>query len=343
MRQLLTESVLLSLLGGAAGLLLASASLDTLLGLQPEGLPRLAEVRIDRVVAAFATLLSLSTGILFGIFPALQMTQLSTAQALREAGRGLLSSRGARVRGGLVIGQLALAMVLLAGAGLLLRSFNHLRQVDPGFRTESALTFRLSLPETAYPSEARRAAFLDELLTRLRSLPGVRETGAVAGLPLSGMRFNISFEVAGRPPVAQAQQPSIEVRVASADYFEAMGIPVKRGRGFDHRDQMAAPPVVVLSEGAVRRFFPGEEPLGERLTIGMGRDEGLPFPGGEVVGVVGDVKEAGLSKVAPPAVYLPHAQLGIVSMDVLLRTSVSPRSLVLRWRRSCTSSTRSFP
>ena len=175
LRQLLTESVLLSLLGGAAGLLLASASLDTLLGLQPEGLPRLAEVKIDRVVAAFATLLSLSTGILFGIFPALQMTHLSTAQALREAGRGLLSGRGARLRGGLVVGQMALALVLLAGAGLLLRSFVRLSQVDPGFRTESALTFRISLPETAYPSEARREAFLDDLLGKaLRPAGGAR-------------------------------------------------------------------------------------------------------------------------------------------------------------------------
>ena len=327
-RQLLTESVLLSLLGGAAGLLLASVSLDSLLALQPEGLPRLGEVRIDRGVAAFATLVSIATGILFGIFPALQMTQLSTAQALREAGRGLLSSRGARVRGGLVVGQMALAMVLLAGAGLLLRSFVRLSHVDPGFRTDSALTFRISLPEMAYATEARRAAFLDDLLGKLAALPGVREVGAVAGLPLSGQRFNIAFEVAGRAPVPPAQQPSLEVRVASSEYFKAMGIPVKRGRGFERQDQMSSSPVVVLSESAVRQYFPGEDPLGKHLTIGMGRDEGLPAPGGEIVGVVGDVKEAGLSKASPPAVYLPHAQLGVSSMDVLVRTSVSPRTLV---------------
>ncbi|HEY6547343.1 MAG TPA: ABC transporter permease, partial [Vicinamibacteria bacterium] len=327
-RQLLTESVLVAVLGGAAGLLVASVSLDTLLSLQPQGLPRLGEVQIDPAVAGFAALLSISTGLLFGAFPALQSTQSSSAQALRDAGRGLLSGRGRRLRSGLVVGQMALALVLLAGAGLLGRSFVRLRHVDPGFRTESALTFRISLPETVFPTEARRSAFFEELLTRLSALPGVREAGAVAGLPLGGTRFNISFTVEGRPPLPSAQQPSMEIRVASAGYLDVMGIPVRRGRGFLASDRASSPPVVVISESAARRFFPGEEPLGQRITIGMGREAGLPLPGGEIVGIAGDVKDRGLSKESAPTVYLPHAQIGTASLDVLLRTAVSPRSLV---------------
>jgi predicted permease len=327
-RQLLTESAVLGLLGGAAGLLLASLSLDTLLGLNPQGLARLGEVQVDRAVMAFALVLSVATGLLFGAFPALHTTRHATAQALREGSRGLLTGHGGRLRAGLVVGQMALAMVLLAGAGLLIRSFAQLRRVDPGFRTESALTLRLSLPDMAYGTEPQRGAFFEELRTRLSSLPGVREMGAVAGLPLAGTRFTISFEVEGRPKLPPAQQPSMEVRVASTDYFKTMGIPVKRGRGFERLDGPEARQVVLLSESAVRRYFPGEEALGQRITLGLGREEGRPRPGGEVVGIVGDVKESGLSKDAPPTIYLAYAQLPTSTIDVVLRTAVSPRALV---------------
>jgi putative ABC transport system permease protein len=268
-RQLLTESLVLAALGGTAGLFLASVSLDFLLALQPVGVPRLAEVRVDRGVVAFSALLSILTGLLFGTFPALHMTRRATAQTLREGSRGLLGGRGGQLRSGLVVGQMALAMVLLAGAGLLVRSFAQLRRVDPGFRSEGALSFRISLPETAYAEGGRRAAFFDELLTRLGALPGVRSAGAVSGLPLSGTRFSFTFEVAGRPPLPLAQQPSMEVRVATADYFKAMGIALKRGRGFERRDAAGAPPVVLLSEAAVRRFFPGEDPQVLRLVLGQ--------------------------------------------------------------------------
>jgi putative ABC transport system permease protein len=328
LRQLLTESVLLAVLGGATGILLAWLSLDALLGLQPEGVPRLAEVRVDRVVVAFAVLLSLLTGFLFGVFPALHSTRRVTAQALREGGRGLLGNRGSRLRGGLVVGQMAFAMMLLAGAGLLIRSFAQLRHVDPGFATENALTFRISLPESVYSKEPQRAAFFDDLLTRLAALPGAHSVGGVAGLPLGGTRFNLSFAVEGRPPLPPAQQPSMEVRVVTADYFETMGIPIKRGRAFQEGDRDGSPQVVVLSEAAVRRYFPGEEPLGKRITVGWGRPEGKPKAGGEVVGIVGDVKDRGLAEQTPPEIYIPHAQLPTETLDVVVRTSVSPLSLV---------------
>ena len=327
LRQLLTESLLLAALGGAAGILLASLSLDTLLALQPEGVRRLGEVRIDQAVVAFAAGLAVLTGMLFGSVPALQLLRRATSQSLREGGRGLLAGRGHRLRGGLVVGQIALAMVLLAGAGLLFRSFVRLRQVDPGFRAPGALTFRIALPQSAYGDEARRVAFFDELLPQLGALPGVRSAGMVMGLPMGGTRINLSFEVQGRPALPLAQQPSMEMRVASPGYFEAMGIPLLRGRGFTPDDREGSTQVVVLSRSAVRRFFPGEEPLGKSIRMGWRRGEGKPPAGGEVVGVVGDVKELGLAEEYPPEIYLPYAQLPVESMDVLLRTAVSPMTL----------------
>lgn len=325
LQQLLTESLLLALLGGAAGVLLASFLVDALLGLQPEGIPRLAEVQVNLRVIAFTAGLSVLTGVLFGVVPALQSTRRTTAQALREGSRGIVAGMRGRMRGGLVVGQLALAMVLLAGAGLLIRSFARLRQVDPGFRTNGALSFRLSLPESIYKEDAQLVAFHDELRVRLAALPGVNSVGAVAALPLSGMQFNISFAVEGRPPLPPAQQPSLEVRVATPEYFQAIGIPLRRGRGFAPSDEADSPQVVLLSETAVRRFFPGEDPIGKRIRLGLGgRDRKA---GGEIVGVVADVKERGLAAGALPQVYLPYAQFPIQSMDVLLRTAVEPRSL----------------
>ncbi len=327
MRQLLTESVTLSLLGGAAGILLATFSLDALLALQPHGVPRLAEVHVDRAVVAFSAALSILTGLLFGVFPAVHMTRRPAAESLREGSRGVLSGRGHRLRSALVVGQVALAMMLLAGAGLLLRSFSQLRRVDPGFRSDGVLTFRIALPDSAYKDDAPRVAFYDRLLERLSALPGVRSAGAVMRAPLSGARFNLSFGVKGRPPLPPAQQPSMEIRAATPEYFRTMGIPVRRGRALGRGDVAGAPQVVVISEAAVRRHFPGEDPLGKFITLGWGRGEG-PKVGGEVVGVVGDVKDLGLAEENPPELYVPYAQVPIQTMDVVVRTQVVPRSLV---------------
>jgi putative ABC transport system permease protein len=329
MFQLLTESLALSLLGGAAGILLAAFSLDALLALQPAGVPRLGEVRVDRAVVAFASLLSVITGLLFGVFPALQMTRRPTAESLREGSRGVLAGRGHLARSGLVIGQMALAMMLLAGAGLLLRSFTQLRRVDPGFRSESVLTFRLSLPDSAYrDDDGSRVSFYDRLLERVAALPGVRSAGAVMRAPLTGASFNLSFEVKGRPPLPPMQQPSMEIRVATPDYFRTMAIPVVRGRAFSGRDVAKSPQVVLISEAAAARHFPGEDPMGKFIVLGWGRGEGQPKVGGEVVGIVGDVKERGLAEEKPPELYVAYAQVPIQTMDVVLRTSVTPRSLV---------------
>ena len=325
-RQLMTESMALSVLGGVAGVLLASMSLDSLIALQPTGVARLTEANVDRTVMLFAALVSIFTGLLCGTLPAMSARR-TPAQALREGGRGLLTGRGSRVRSGLVVGQMALAMMLLAGAGLLLRSFAQLQQVKPGFDVENALTFQIALPAQAYKDETLRVAFFDRLLERLNGLPGATASAAIVGLPLTGRQIQISFEVANRPPLPPAQQPSMEMRPATPGYFKAMGIPLIRGRGIEIGDNARSTPVVVLTESAVRKYFPGEDPIGQRITLGWRRPDGMPKAGGEVVGVVADVKSFGLAKDVVPEIYVPFAQLPVGSMDVLLRTSVPPMSL----------------
>jgi putative ABC transport system permease protein len=325
--QLLTESVLLSLCGAAVGLLLAVWGVELLTNLKPAGIPRLDNVRVDGPVILFTILVALVTGVIFGLVPAFTATRGLTG-SLKEGGRGAVTSRGGtRVRGVLVVTELALAVMLLAGAGLLMRSFTKLQAVDPGFKPEQALTFELTLPDARYEEDAPRIAFYDQLLPRLRNLPGVRAASAVMGLPLSGLDIIISFQVSGRPPVPPAQQPAMQVRVATPDYFSTVGIPLKRGRAFTEDDKAGAPRVVLITESAARQYFPGEDPIGKTITLGWGRGPGKPRAGGEVVGIVGDVKDAGLNEPNPPQIYMPLRQWPVSFMTVVLKTSVPPTSL----------------
>jgi putative ABC transport system permease protein len=326
-RQLLTESVLLSLLGAGFGLLLAVWGVELLTHLKPEGIPRLDNVRVDGVVIAFTIATAMLTGVLFGLVPAFTATRGLSA-SLKESGRGAVTNRGgARVRGTLVMAELALAVMLLTGAGLLMRSFVKLQAVDPGFKPEQALTFELTLPDARYKEDPQRIAFFDDLLSRLRGLPGARSASAVMGLPLSGLDFIISFEVAGRPPVPPSQQPAMQVRVSTPDYFSAVGVPVKRGRGFSEDDRIDTPKVVVITEAAARQYFPGEDPIGKTIKLGWGRGPGKPRAGGEVVGIVGDIKDAGLNEPNPPQIYLPLRQWPVSFMTVVVKTAVPPTSL----------------
>ena len=326
-QQLLTESVLLSLVGAGFGLLLAVWGVDLLTRLKPEGIPRLDNVRIDGTVILFTMATAIVTGVLFGLVPAFSATR-GLSNTLKESGRGAVSARGSqRVRGVLVVVELALAVMLLAGAGLLLRSFVKLQAVDPGFKVEPALTFDISLPDARYKEDERRVAFFDQLLPRLRALPGARSASAVMGLPLSGLNFIISFAVKGRPPVPPAQQPSMQVRVATPDYFSTIGIPLERGRLFTDDDKAGSPRVVLITRSAARQYFPGEDPIGKTITLGWGRGPGKPRAGGEVVGILGDVKDAGLNEPNPPQIFLPLRQWPVSSMSVMLKTSVPPMSL----------------
>jgi putative ABC transport system permease protein len=334
-RQLLTESVILGFLGGAFGLLFAIWGLDGLLSLKPEGIPRLTDVRIDPTVILFTMALSTSTGLLFGVIPAFHATTSSLAATLKEAGRGPLTTRGgSRMRSALVVGEMALAVMLLAGAGLLIRSFVKLASVDPGFHAAQALTFELSLPDARYEKTDQQVAFVDQLLPRLQSIPGVEKAAAVQGLPLTGGNFVISFQVKGRPPVAPSQQPSMQIRVATPGYFDTIGIPLKRGRFFTDDDREGSSRVVLITERAARQYFPGEDPIGKTITLGWGRGEGTPRAGGEVVGIVGDVKEAGLDESEPPQLYLPYRQWPVQGISVVLRTAVPPGSVTAAARRA---------
>ncbi|HEV2129635.1 MAG TPA: ABC transporter permease, partial [Longimicrobiaceae bacterium] len=326
-QQLLTESVLLGLIGGAVGLLVAVSGTSLLVALQPKGIPRLDAVRVDATVVAFTAGIALLTGILFGLVPAVQTTRAAMVTALREGGRGALSGRGsARMRSALVVAEMALAVMLLSGAGLLIKSFVRLQQVDPGFQAQGALSFRVALPEADYENDPARAALIGQLLERVKALPGVTSAGAVAYLPMSGSSMTLTFEIEGREPAQPGEGPVAETRPATPEYFRAMGIPLLRGRGFSEQDRAGAPQVVVISQETARRFFPGEDPIGQRLTLSWTRDS-VPV-GGEIVGVVGDVRHYGMEREVDPTVYVPHAQTSVNAMSLVVRTSVPPMSLV---------------
>jgi len=332
MRQLLAESMVLAVLGGVAGLVLAVWGTGALVALDPEGIPRLGEVRVDAPVAAFTLGVSLLAGVLFGLVPAVQVTRSGVFGSLREGGRGALSGRGsARMRNTLVVAEMALAVMLLAGAGLLIRSFVRLQSVDPGFRTEGALSFTLSLPEAAYRGEPARAAFYDRLQERLTALPGVREAAAVSELPMGGSARFLTFEVEGAEPVQPGREPVSQILRATPGYFRAMGIPVERGRAISPEDRAGAPRVMLMNREAARRFFPGQDPVGRRIRLALGDD--TTTVSWEVVGVVGDVRQFGVGEDPEPAMYFPQAQAPEGSMGVVLRTAVAPLSVAGAVRR----------
>jgi putative ABC transport system permease protein len=326
-RQLLTEAVLLSLLGAGVGILLAEWGVALLIQFKPAGVPRLDNVTVDAPVILFTIAIALVTGILFGLVPAFAATR-ELSDALKEGGRGAVTVRsGARVRGSLIVAELALAVMLLAGAGLLMRSFARLESVDPGFNPEQTLTFELTLPGVRYAEDDRRIALFDSLLPKLRSLPGVRSAEAAMALPLSGTNFNISFTVAGRPPVPPAQEPAMEVRVTTPGYFTSLGIPLLRGRLFSETDRGSTPPVVLITESAARQYFPNDDPIGKTINLGWGRGKGKRRAGGAVIGIVGDIKDTGLNAPGPPEIFMPYRQWPVSSMNIVLKTAAPPASL----------------
>jgi putative ABC transport system permease protein len=326
-RQLLTESVLLGVLGGVLGLLLAIWGTALLTSLQPEGIPRLQEIGVDGRVVAFTLGVSLLTGVVFGLIPALQVTRPNLMGSLREGGRGSLSGRqGQRARNLLVVSEMALAVMLLVGAGLLMRSFLQLQQVDPGFRPQQTLAADLSLPDRSYPEEAQRAEFYRSLLERIGGLPGVRAVGAVSMLPMGSEQFIINYQVRGREPAAPGEAVSLEVRIATPEYFRAMEIPLLRGRAFTEADHADAPQVALINETAARQIFPDEDPIGQFIALGWGIDEDR-FAGGEVVGIVGDVRQFGPGADFAQEIYLPFAQIPLHDMTVVARTAGDPQAL----------------
>jgi putative ABC transport system permease protein len=335
-RQLLTESVLLSVAGGALGLVLASVGIEVLLSITPADIPRLQGVGIDGRVLAFTALVSVVTGLLFGLAPALQMSSYRLNETLKESGRGSSAASGSRrFRGALVVGEVALALVLLTGAGLLMKSFVHLAQVDPGFHAQSVLTMDLTLPPYKYPTEQKQAAFFQKVLNRVALLPGVGTVGAVSRLPLGNSAEEMdAFAIEGKPTPANGQLALAEYRVCSAEYFRALGIPLMRGRWLTSADAGGRPGVVVISEMLARQYFPGEDPLGKRVKIG---GTGSTNSWLTIVGIVHDVKHNSLAAPAPPQLYVSYLQSADTQMTLVIRTAGDPLQVVAAARNEVRS------
>jgi putative ABC transport system permease protein len=328
-RLLLTESIVLSVLGGAVGLVLAIWSLDLLVSLKPSNLPRLAEIGVNRTVFLFTLGISLFTGIVFGLVPAWQASRPDLNEGLKESGRG--SSGGTRrhqVRAALVVAEVALSLVLLVGAGLMIRSFSRLLAIDPGFKADHVLTAFVSLPVSKYPKWEEQAAFFDRLLERLQNGPGVTAAGVVSDMPLFG-GSSTGFDVDGRPEALPGNRPMTDYRMINSDYFAAMGMKLLKGRTFSRFDKDGAPGVVIINETMAKRYFAGEEPIGKRLDL-----SGDPKDPREIVGVVGDVRNYGVDADVKPEVYVPFLQgkpaylSGIASaMTVVVRSTNDPSAL----------------
>jgi putative ABC transport system permease protein len=325
LRQLLTEALVLGLAGGLAGLLLAWLGTRALIATVPEVIPRLEEVGVDGPVALFSFALGLATALLAGLLPALHATRGGLAAALKEGGRGGDSGRRHhRLRHGLIVAETALAVVLLVGAGLLLRSFLRLTAVDPGFDPERAITFTVSLQGAGYDELPSRVDAFGRLLERLEALPGVLAAGGANVLPLDTGGAIESLDVDGRAP---DPDEVLEIRTAwvTPGYFRALGTPVIAGRPFGAGDREGAPLVTVINQAAVERWFDGESPLGRRLGL-----RGEPR---EVVGVVADLPQLGLDRPAEPVAYYPHAQLPGRTISLVVRSEGDPAALVPEVRR----------
>ncbi len=325
-RQMLSESLLLGVLGGAGGLVLATVFHRGLLGLVAGRIPvpRLEQVTLDPAVVLAALGLSLASGLFFGVVPALLASQ-NLDRPIREGGRHGGSERSRRVLGALVVAEVAISLVLVAGAGLMIRSFARLQAIEPGFRAEGLLTARVQVPSSRYPDAAASSRFYTQVLERVAAIPGVRDQAAVSFLPLAGPGIGTSYYRADRPVPAAGEAASTQVRPVTPNWFRTMGIPLLAGRDFTATDVEASTPVAVISETIARRDLAGEDPLGKRLHVSIGRPGGVDY---EIVGVVPDIKIASLEGAAGPAVYVPHTQLAIGMMTLVVRTSLDPMSLV---------------
>jgi putative ABC transport system permease protein len=304
LRQLLTESVLLALIGGALGILVTSLGIRLVTGLGPAGVPQETVVTLDSTVLAYSLSLSLITGILFGLAPALHATPKRLSESLKEGGRNSTANEsGLRLRKLLTVSQVALSLILLIGAGLLIRSFVGLLQVNPGFETKSILTARFDLPKYSYREATKQAAFYTQIMERIKALPGVIAVGTTDELPPTMGRHTNTFSIEGRAPIDQSNQSlAVQDRLVSADYFRAMGIPLIAGRVFSGADDGSATPVALINQAFARRFFPNENPIGQHLRFGSAN------PWITIVGIVGDVRGFGLDKQPNSEIYLPYQQ-----------------------------------
>jgi putative ABC transport system permease protein len=326
MRQLLTESLILALLGGGLGLLLAMWGVDLLAAAAPADIPRVAEIGLDARVVLFTLFVTLATGFVFGLAPALQASKADVNEALKEGGRGTGEGGGRRLlRGALVVAEVALSLVLLVGAGLLVQSFKRLLDVTPGFDSKNLVTMDVVPRRVHYPEEAQRIQFFKDFIEQASRQPGVRGVAVVDPLPLNGNFEALDFQIEGRAPFALGEQNNADRRIVNGDYFRVLGIPLREGRAFDERDRKEAPQVIIVNDTFARRFLPGEDALGKRLVFGGGLAGGTAR---EIVGVVGDVRHAGLDEPTTPEFYMPFTQVMTNRLTVVARSASDDTSSI---------------
>lgn len=324
-RQLLLESLLLSLSGGAAGVALAYGLIHAMLRLMPVEIPRIQNASIDAGVLVFVLIVSVVTGLLFGAFPAWRLSRTAPARALRESSRSTTGGRSQnRLQNTLVVTQTAIGMVLLIGAGLLMRSFVRILDVNPGFDSRHVVTSRLALPfEPAKHNQ--HYIFYDQLMQRIASMPGVQSASAGWPLPMSSSSATVTFNIQGRP-VAKGDEPSESLGLAMPGYFETMKIPLLAGRAFGPQDGLTGQPTIIVNQAFARKYFPNQNPIGQHIQVRAG-DDLFEHPVREVVGVVGDIKHKGLTTDFDPQYYLPYAQCLITNPYLVVRTNQDPAAM----------------
>jgi predicted permease len=338
-RQLLTESILLAAVGGAAGLGLANWGMTALLSLNQDKIPRAAEIGIDSGVLLFTVGVSILTGILFGLFPAIQTSRSDLHATLKEGGRSGSARR--TVRGLFVVAEVALSLILLIGAGLLLKSFEKLQEVDPGFKADHVLTMQISLPSNKYKEPQQVDSFYQQTLDKIGALPGVESTGISTSVPMSGANSSGSFGIEGRTVAPGEMAPWGNRWFAGATYFQTMRIPLIKGRYFDERDVADAPLVAVIDETMQRKFWPDQDPIGARIAFQ--RDpKGNPI-WRQIVGVVGHVKQRGLDGESPVQYYLPHRQMPVNNVFLVTRTTGEPETMTAAVRNAIHEVDRELP
>ncbi len=323
-RQFLTESILLALIGSGFGILLAFWGMQLLLTLAPEDLLDIRNVHIDFRILLFTLAVTIVTGLMFGLVPALGSAKTNPGESLKEGERTVgIGVRGSRLRNVFVVAEIGLAVVLLAGAGLLIKSFLRLQSVSPGFDPQNILMVKVELPDSKYKQDAQIVQFFNQVLEKVRALPGVESASANSAPPFAGPGAGTDFKIEGRPAPPLGEAPGAEVRVVAHDYFRTMHIPLVRGRQFTPQEESEARHVVIVSQKLVQQYFANEDPIGKKITIDM-KDQNVPS---EIVGVVGDTKHYGLDSEVLPTAYWPHPELAYSGMTLMVRSKSNPTEL----------------
>jgi putative ABC transport system permease protein len=336
-RQFLTESVLLSAIGGALGIAVAYGGLPMLVAFSPESARWVKEAKVDGQILLFAFAISLLTGAVFGLIPALQGSKPNVSEYLKEGAKSSTGTQG-RVRNILVVSEVALALILLVGAGLTLKSFSRLMNTKAGFNFEKVLSVQVSLPASKYKTDSQQAGFYKDVLERVSALPEVQSASIINSVPLSGQGTNGDVGIEGYTPSSEADAPLSEKYVTSPDYFRTLGIPLLKGRAFSDSDVAGSRPVIIINEGMANRFWPGEDPIGKRVKFGWLNEDWQ-----DVVGVVGDVKNETLARAVPLETYLCYRQAPLSQMSIMVKTKGEPLSAVSAVRAQILSVDRDQP